>query len=145
MALYSEKVMDHFQNPRNVGKIENADGVGTVGNASCGDIMQIFLKIENEVIVDAKFKTFGCAAAIATSSTATEMVKGMTVEEALKLTNKKVVECLGGLPSQKIHCSVLAEEAIHSAIDDYYKKSGIELGVTHDCSHCCADCSKKHE
>ncbi len=121
--MYNEKVMDAFKNPKNVGEIENADGVGTVGNASCGDIMQISLKIENNVIVDAKFKTFGCAAAIATSSTATEMIKGMTVEEALQVTNKKVIECLGGLPSQKIHCSVLAEEAIKKAIEDYRSKS----------------------
>ena len=120
--MYNEKVMNAFQNPQNVGEIENADGVGTVGNASCGDIMQISLKIENDVIVDAKFKTFGCAAAIATSSTATEMVKGMTVDEALKLTNAKVVEVLEGLPPQKIHCSVLAEEAIKKAIEDYRQK-----------------------
>ncbi len=120
--MYNEKVMDVFKNPKNVGEIENPDGTGTVGNASCGDIMQITLRIENEVITDAKFKTFGCAAAIATSSTATEMVKGMTVEEALKLTNKKVVEALGGLPSQKLHCSVLAEEAIKKAIEDYRAK-----------------------
>ncbi len=120
--MYSEKVMEVFQNPKNVGEIENADGVGTVGNASCGDIMQISLKIENDIIVDAKFKTFGCAAAIATSSTATEMVKGMTVEEALKLTNKRVVEALGGLPAQKLHCSVLAEEGIKKAIEDYRSK-----------------------
>ena len=121
--MYNEKVMDVFKNPKNVGEIENADGVGTVGNASCGDIMQISLKIENDVIVDAKFKTFGCAAAIATSSTATEMIKGMTVDEALKVTNKRVIECLGGLPSQKIHCSVLAEEAIKKAIEDYRSKT----------------------
>ena len=120
--MYNEKVMDVFRNPKNVGEIENADGVGTVGNASCGDIMQISLKIENDIIVDAKFKTFGCAAAIATSSTATEMVKGMTVEEALKVTNRAVVEKLGGLPSQKLHCSVLAEEAIKKAIEDYMAK-----------------------
>lgn len=120
--MYSEKVMEAFRNPKNVGEIENADGVGTVGNASCGDIMQISLKIENDVIVDAKFKTFGCAAAIATSSTATDMVIGMTIEEALKLTNKIVVEKLGGLPSQKLHCSVLAEEAIKKAIEDYLSK-----------------------
>ena len=117
--MYSEKVMDHFQHPRNVGEIENASGVGTVGNAKCGDIMQIALKIENDVIVDAKFKTFGCAAAIATSSTATQMVIGMTVDEALKLTNRAVVEKLEGLPPQKLHCSVLAEEAIKAAIEDY--------------------------
>ena len=119
---YSEKVMDHFTNPRNVGEIENADGVGTVGNAKCGDIMKVYLKIENDVIVDCKFKTFGCAAAIATSSTATEMIIGKTVEEALTITNKKVVEVLGGLPSQKLHCSVLAEEAIKKAIEDYISK-----------------------
>ena len=120
--MYNEKVMEAFKNPKNVGEIENASGVGTVGNASCGDIMQISLKIENDIIVDAKFKTFGCAAAIATSSTATDMIIGMTVEEALKVTNTKVVECLGGLPSQKIHCSVLAEEAIKKAIEDYQAK-----------------------
>lgn len=120
--MYNEKVMDVFKNPKNVGEIENPDGIGTVGNASCGDIMQISLRIENDIIVDAKFKTFGCAAAIATSSTATEMIKGMTVEEALKVTNKKVVETLGGLPSQKLHCSVLAEEAIKKAIEDYQSK-----------------------
>lgn len=120
--MYNEKVIEVFKNPKNVGEIENADGVGTVGNASCGDIMQISLKIENDVIVDAKFKTFGCTAAIATSSTATEMVKGMTIDEALKLTNKRVVEELGGLPAQKLHCSVLAEEAIKKAIEDYLSK-----------------------
>ncbi len=120
--MYNEKVMQAFSNPQNVGEIENADGVGVVGNASCGDIMQISLKIENDVIVDAKFKTFGCAAAIATSSTATEMVKGMTVDEALKITNAKVVEVLEGLPPQKIHCSVLAEDAIKKAIEDYKSK-----------------------
>ncbi|MBE5750430.1 MAG: Fe-S cluster assembly scaffold protein NifU [Clostridiales bacterium] len=123
--MYSEKVMDAFKNPKNVGEIENPDGIGTVGNASCGDIMQISLRIENDIIVDAKFKTFGCAAAIATSSTATEMIRGMTVEEALKVTNKKVIECLGGLPSQKIHCSVLAEEAIKKAIEDYKAKKAL--------------------
>ncbi len=120
--MYNEKVMETFKNPKNVGEIENPDGIGTVGNASCGDIMQISLRIKDEVIVDAKFKTFGCAAAIATSSTATEMVKGMTVEEALQLTNKRVVEALGGLPAQKLHCSVLAEEAIKKAIEDYRSK-----------------------
>lgn len=120
--MYNEKVIEVFRNPKNVGEIENADGVGTVGNASCGDIMQISLKIENDIIVDAKFKTFGCTAAIATSSTATEMVKGLTIEEALKVTNKKVVETLGGLPAQKLHCSVLAEEAIKKAIEDYLAK-----------------------
>ncbi len=120
--MYSEKVMEAFKNPQNVGEIENPDGIGTVGNEKCGDIMQISLRIENDVIVDAKFKTFGCAAAIATSSTATQMVIGMTIEEALKLTNKRVIEVLGGLPTQKIHCSVLAEEAIKKAIEDYMSK-----------------------
>ena len=120
--MYNEKVIEAFRNPKNVGEIENADGVGTVGNASCGDIMQISLKIENDIIVDAKFKTFGCTAAIATSSTATEMVKGLSIEEALKITNKKVVETLGGLPAQKLHCSVLAEEGIKKAIEDYLSK-----------------------
>ena len=120
--MYSEKVMDHFSNPRNVGEIENADGVGTVGNAKCGDIMRIYLKVEDGVITDCKFKTFGCGAAIATSSMATEMVKGKTLEEALKLTNKAVAEALDGLPPVKMHCSVLAEEAIKAAIDDYRAK-----------------------
>ena len=120
--MYNENVMEVFRNPKNVGEIENADGTGTVGNASCGDIMQISLKIENDIIVDAKFKTFGCAAAIATSSTATEMIKGLTLEEALKVTNKAVEEKLGGLPAQKLHCSVLAEEAIKKAIEDYMAK-----------------------
>ena len=123
--MYNEKVMDAFKNPKNVGEIENPDGIGTVGNASCGYIMQISLRIENEIITDAKFKTFGCAAAIATSSTATEMIKGMSVEDALKVTNKQVIETLGGLPAQKIHCSVLAEEAIKLAIDDYRKKKSV--------------------
>ena len=120
--MYNEKVMEVFKNPKNVGEIENPDGIGTVGNEVCGDIMQISLRIVDDVIVDAKFKTFGCAAAIATSSTATEMVKGMTVDEALKVTNKIVIEKLGGLPAQKIHCSVLAEEAIKKAIEDYRAK-----------------------
>ncbi len=140
--MYSEKVMDHFSNPRNVGEIDNANAVGQVGNAKCGDIMKIYMNIEDDVIKDVKFKTFGCGAAIATSSMATEMVKGKTVKEALDLTNKAVMEALDGLPPEKVHCSVLAEEAIHSAIDDYYKKSGLELGVKHDCSTCCADCHK---
>ena len=120
--MYNEKVMEAFKNPQNVGEIEEYSGLGKVGNASCGDIMQITLKIENDVIVDAKFKTFGCAAAIATSSTATQMVIGMTVDEALKLTNKAVVEKLEGLPPQKIHCSVLVEEAIKAAIEDYRRR-----------------------
>ncbi len=122
--MYNEKVMEAFKNPKNVGEIENYDGIGTVGNASCGDIMQITIKVENNIIVDAKFKTFGCAAAVATSSTATDMIIGMTLEEALTITNKKVVETLEGLPPQKIHCSVLAEEAIKLAIEDYKSKQG---------------------
>ncbi len=142
--MYSEKVMDHFENPRNVGEIEDANAVGQVGNAKCGDIMKIYMDIEDDIIKDVKFKTFGCGAAIATSSMATEMVKGKTVKEALELTNKAVMEALDGLPPEKVHCSVLAEEAIHSAIEDYYKKTGVELGVTHDCSQCCADCNKNH-
>lgn len=122
--MYNKKVIDTFAHPRNVGEIENADGVGTVGNASCGDIMQVFLKIDGEKIVDAKFKTFGCAAAIASSDTATEMVKGLSLDEALKIKNSDVVEALEGLPPQKIHCSVLAEEAIAEAIKDYRAKQG---------------------
>ena len=124
--MYTEQVMDHFMNPRNVGEIENASGVGTVGNAKCGDIMKIFIKVENDVIVDVKFKTFGCGAAIATSSRATEMVMGKTIEEALQVTNKMVAESLGGLPPVKMHCSVLAEEALHAAIQDY--KDRLEKG-----------------
>ena len=120
--MYSEKVMDHFSNPRNVGEIADASGSGTVGNAKCGDIMKMDIKVENGVIVDVKFKTFGCGAAIATSSMATEMVKGKTIDEALTLTNKAVAEALDGLPPVKMHCSVLAEEAIHAAIEDYQKK-----------------------
>ena len=122
--MYNDKVKEAFANPKNVGFIEDADGVGKVGNAACGDIMEISLKIKDDKIVDAKFRTFGCAAAIATSSTATEMVKGMTIDEALQLTNAKVVEEIEGLPPQKIHCSVLAEEAIKEAIEDYKKKKG---------------------
>ena len=133
---YSEKVMDHFTNPRNVGEIENADGVGVVGNAKCGDIMKMYLKIdENEVITDCKFKTFGCGAAIATSSMATELVKGHTVSEALSLTNSAVVEALDGLPAIKVHCSVLAEEAIKSAVADYYNKIGREIDFDYDPDH----------
>ena len=120
--MYTEQVMDHFMNPRNVGEIENASGVGTVGNAKCGDIMKIYIKVENDVIVDLKFKTFGCGAAIATSSRATEMVMGKTIDEALKVTNKMVADSLGGLPAVKMHCSVLAEEALHAAIQDYKDK-----------------------
>ena len=126
--MYSEKVMDHFQNPRNVGEIDNASGVGTVGNAKCGDIMRMYLDIDdNGIIRDCKFKTFGCGSAIATSSMATELIKGKTVQEALGLSNKAVVEALDGLPARKIHCSVLAEEAIKSALVDYYTRKGLEL------------------
>ncbi|MGN1234978.1 MAG: Fe-S cluster assembly scaffold protein NifU [Christensenellaceae bacterium] len=123
--LYSETVMDHFKHPRNVGEIEDADGVGEVGNAKCGDIMKIFLKIENDVIVDVKFQTFGCGSAIASSSMATELIKGQPLSKALELTNKAVVEALNGLPAHKLHCSVLAEEAIKAAIKNYYDKNGI--------------------
>ena len=138
MALYSEKVMDHFRNPRNVGVIEDADGVGEVGNAKCGDIMKIYLKIENDIIVDVKFETFGCGSAIASSSMATEMIKGKPISEALQLTNKAVTEALDGLPAQKIHCSVLAEEAVKSAVKDYYDKNGIiyDCKLFHDCATC---------
>ena len=121
--MYSKNVMDHFANPRNVGEIEDADGVGTVGNVKCGDIMQFFIKVEDDKIADIKFKTFGCGAAIATSSASTEMIKGMTIDEALDFTNKAVIEKLGGLPPEKIHCSVLAEEALHEAIKDYKEKN----------------------
>lgn len=124
---YSEKVIDHFTNPRNVGEIENASGVGTVGNAKCGDIMRIYLDIKDGVIKDAKFKTFGCGAAVATSSMATELIIGKTVEEALKVTNEAVMEALNGLPPVKVHCSVLAEEAIHVALKDYAEKNGVEI------------------
>ena len=122
MALYSEKVMDHFRNPRNLGVIENADGIGKVGNAKCGDIMEMYLKIDNDMITDVKFETFGCGSAIASSSMATELIKGKPISEAAKLTNKAVTEALDGLPPQKIHCSVLAEEAIQKALEDYYQK-----------------------
>lgn len=124
---YSEKVMEHFTNPRNVGEIENASGVGTVGNAKCGDIMRMYLEIKDGVVIDAKFKTFGCGAAVATSSMATELVKGKTVEEALLVTNKAVMEALDGLPPVKVHCSLLAEEAIHAALWDYAEKNGITV------------------
>ena len=141
MALYSEKVMDHFRNPRNVGVIENADGVGEVGNAKCGDIMKIYLKIKDDVIEDVKFETFGCGSAIASSSMATELIKGKPVSEALELTNKAVAEALDGLPAVKMHCSVLAEEAIKAALKDYYDKNGIEYDKSlfpdcEDCEHC---------
>ncbi|MBQ3210969.1 MAG: Fe-S cluster assembly scaffold protein NifU [Oscillospiraceae bacterium] len=140
MALYSDKVMDHFQNPRNVGKIDDADGVGEVGNAKCGDIMRMYIKVEDGIIADCKFNTFGCGSAIATSSMATELIKGKSVEEALQLSNKAVVEALDGLPPAKIHCSVLAEQAVRAAVKDYYDKNGIEYNaeefVICDCDHC---------
>ena len=141
MALYSEKVMDHFRNPRNVGVIEDADAVGEVGNAKCGDIMKMYLKIEDDTIQDVKFETFGCGSAIASSSMATELIKGKPLGEALKLTNTAVTEALDGLPAHKLHCSVLAEEAIKSALQDYYERNGIEYDPSlfaglSDCAHC---------
>lgn len=144
--LYSEKVMDHFSNPRNVGEIEDANGVGEVGNAKCGDIMKMYLKInDDEVIDDVKFKTFGCGAAVATSSMATEMIKGKSVEDALKLTNSAVVEALDGLPAVKLHCSVLAEEAVKAALKDYYTRKGIEVDFGNSCEGCCNSCDGKCE
>ena len=143
---YSEKVMDHFANPRNVGELENANGVGEVGNSKCGDIMTMYIRVENGVIADVKFKTFGCGAAIATSSMATEMIKGKTLEQALGLTNKAVMEALDGLPPVKVHCSVLAEQAIKAAIADYYTRKGIDptpfVGKLedHDCHGECPSC-----
>ena len=142
MALYSEKVMDHFRNPRNVGRMEDADGVGEVGNAKCGDIMTIYLKIKDDRIEDVKFETFGCGSAIASSSMATELIKGKSVADAMALTNKAVAEALDGLPAHKMHCSVLAEEAIKSALLDYYKKNGIayDKSLFPDCEHCDHGC-----
>ena len=140
MALYSDKVMDHFQHPRNVGKLDDADGIGEVGNAKCGDIMRMYIKVKDGVITDCKFNTFGCGSAIATSSMATELIKGKPIEEALQLSNKAVVEALDGLPAHKIHCSVLAEEAVRAAVKDYYDKNGIAYNPDdfqiHDCEHC---------
>lgn len=140
--LYSEKVLDHFSNPRNVGEIENADGVGEVGNAKCGDIMKMYIKVDDGIIYDVKFKTFGCGAAVATSSMATELIKGKSIDDALKLTNKAVVEALDGLPAVKLHCSVLAEQAIKSALADYYTRQGVdptpivgEIGECEECHH----------
>ena len=139
---YSEKVMDHFANPRNVGEIPDADGVGEVGNSKCGDIMRMYIKVENNIITDVKFKTFGCGAAIATSSMATEMVKGKSIDEALQLTNRAVMEALDGMPPVKVHCSVLAEQAIKAAVSDYYTRRGIDptpiVGVIPQCEegHC---------
>lgn len=142
MALYTETVMDHFMNPRNVGELPDADGVGEVGNAKCGDIMKMYLKVRDNVIEDVKFETFGCGSAIAASSMATEMVKGKTIEEALAVTNKQVVDALGGLPAHKLHCSVLAEESIKAAVKDYYDRNGIEYDHSkfpdcEDCEGCC--------
>ena len=139
MALYSDIVMDHFMHPRNVGEIENPDGVGQVGNAKCGDIMKMYLKIKDDRIEDVKFETFGCGSAIASSSMATEMIKGKTIDEALAVTNRQVVDALGGLPAHKLHCSVLAEESIKSAIKDYYDRHGIEYDHSRfpeDCGSC---------
>ena len=138
--MYSEKVMDHFAHPRNMGEIEDANAVGRVGNPKCGDIMQMYMKIENDIIVDVKFKTFGCGSAIATSSMATEMIKGKSIEEALKLSNKAVVEALEGLPAHKIHCSVLAEQAVKAAVKDYYDKNGIAYEPETLCGGDCACC-----
>ena len=142
MALYSEKVMDHFRKPRNVGRLEDADGVGEVGNAKCGDIMTIYLKIKDDRIEDVKFETFGCGSAIASSSMATELIKGKSVADAMALTNRAVAEALDGLPAHKLHCSVLAEEAIKAALLDYYKKNGIayDKSLFPDCEHCDHGC-----
>ena len=143
--MYSEKVMDHFANPRNVGEIENANAVGEVGNAKCGDIMKIYMDIQDNVIKDVKFKTFGCGAAIATSSMATEMIKGQPIDKALELTNKAVVEALDGLPAVKVHCSVLAEEAVKMAVKDYYDKNGIAYDASKFCAGDCAHCGEHHD
>ena len=140
---YSEKVMEHFANPHNVGEIKDADGVGEVGNPKCGDIMRMYIKVENDTIVDVKFMTFGCGAAIATSSMATDLVKGKKIEDALKLTNKEVMEALDGLPAVKVHCSVLAEQAIKAAVSDYYRRQGIDptpiVGEIEDCEECACE------
>ena len=141
---YSKKVMDHFAHPRNVGELPDANAVGQVGNQKCGDIMKMMMKIENDVIVDVKFQTFGCGAAVATSSMATELVKGKTIQEALKLTNKAVMEALDGLPPVKVHCSVLAEEAIRAALIDYYKRHGIDPEPIVGCSGDCVACHHDH-
>jgi len=147
MALYSEKVMDHFRNPRNVGVLEQANGIGEVGNAKCGDIMKIYLKIEDDIISDVSFETFGCGSAIASSSMATELIKGKPVSEAMKLTNRAVTEALGGLPAHKLHCSVLAEEAIKKALQDYYDRHGIGYDAAEfpDCEHCGHHCSVEED
>ena len=140
MALYTDTVMDHFMNPRNVGEIPDADGIGEVGNAKCGDIMKMYIKVKDNKIDDVKCETFGCGSAIASSSMATEMIKGKTIDEALAVTNKQVVEALGGLPAHKLHCSVLAEESIKSAVKDYYDRNGIEYDHSKfpDCENCAA-------
>ena len=143
--LYSEKVMDHFQNPRNLGKMENADGVGEVGNAKCGDIMRMYIKVNDGRIEDVSFITFGCGSAIATSSMATEMIKGQTLEDALTLSNQAVVEALDGLPANKVHCSVLAEQAVKAAIKDYYDKNGIAYSAKELCTGDCHACHAHHE
>ena len=143
--LYSEKVMDHFKNPRNVGEMKDADGIGEVGNAKCGDIMRMYIKVKDNIITDVKFMTFGCGSAIATSSIATEMIKGKPIDEALKLSNKAVVEALDGLPAHKIHCSVLAEEAVKSAVKDYYDKNNINYDKALYCANDCCACSKEHD
>ena len=142
MALYTDIVMDHFMHPRNVGEIPNADGVGEVGNAKCGDIMKMYLKINGNVIEDVKFETFGCGSAIASSSMATELIKGRTIEEALAVTNKQVVDALGGLPAYKLHCSVLAEESIKAAVKEYYDRNNIPYDHSKfpDCEHCEGGC-----
>ena len=142
MALYTDTVMDHFMNPRNVGEIPDADGIGEVGNAKCGDIMKMYLKIKDNVIEDAKFETFGCGSAIASSSMATELIKGKTIEEALAVTNKQVVDALGGLPAYKLHCSVLAEESIKAAVKNYYDRNNIPYDHSKfpDCEHCEGGC-----
>ena len=142
MSLYSEKVMDHFRNPRNLGKMENPDGIGEVGNAKCGDIMRMYIKVDDGIITDVSFITFGCGSAIASSSMATEMIKGMPIEDALELSNKAVTEALDGLPAHKLHCSVLAEEAVRAAVKDYYDKNGIEYdpALFGDC-----DCAHEHD
>ena len=142
--LYSEKVMDHFQNPRNVGKMDDADGIGEIGNAKCGDIMKMYIKVKDNVITDVKFNTFGCGSAIATSSMATEMIKGKTIDEALTLSNKAVVEALDGLPANKIHCSVLAEQAVKAAVKDYYDKHGIAYDEKALCTGDCEVCGHDH-
>ena len=140
--LYSEKVMDHFRNPRNVGEMPDADGVGEVGNAKCGDIMRMYIKVKNNIITDVKFMTFGCGSAIATSSIATEMIKGQPIEKALELSNQAVVEALGGLPTHKIHCSVLAEEAVKAAVKDYYDKHNIDYDKS---KYCLGECPCVHD